>query len=633
MDNEVTAIPQCLCSFCAGQLAESNALSGPDRIDRQFAATGNYRLDALLYPDTNRWNDVAPLGTPVVVSYSFLSSPAGNSSDNFGFAAMSDTQKTGTRAAFAAWESVTNIKFVELSGGGDIRLGTNNQGFESSAYAYRPGTGVGGDIYLSNFTSTNLDMSAGSYGFATIIHEVGHAIGLKHPGNYNGTSGSGIGPFLPAAEDNINNTVMSYNDFGSPYPSSPRPYDTEAVQYLYGVERDTGIAYNQSGDVLSTTGTAAGDALIGINRSDVMSGVDGADTIFGQDGDDVIYGNKNVDSLEGGAGNDTLFGGQNDGPAGTDGVQRQGSDTVRGGTGDDIVYGNHGSDLLHGDSGNDWLHGGQDADTISGGTGNDTINGGQGSDSLIGGSGNDIYYVNTVDDVVVESAGGGSDTIYAAISISTPANVETVIVTGASPPTSPPASPPTSPPPSPPTTSDDYAANVGTSGRIAPTGSALGQIETVFDHDWFKVDMIAFHAYGVGVSGQSTGGGTLSDPVLTVRGPNGEFVGTTDDDIGLDPSNVFVPFITATFHLDVYGYGSATGTYRLVTLDANASPVWSESMTAGDDDLRMEQGGDGDRGTKAADANWLVGENVAVGRIMTLREYQELQRSMDWPMA
>lgn len=621
MDGEITAILQCLCPFCAGRPADSSALSGPDRIDRQFAATGNYRLDALLYPDTNRWNDVAPLGTPVVVSYSFLTSPQGNASDNFGFAEMNDTQRAGTRAAFTSWESVTNIKFVEVSGGGDIRLGTNNQGFESSAYAYRPGSGVGGDIYLSNVTSTNYDMSAGSYGFTTIIHEVGHAIGLKHPGNYNGTSGSGIAPFLPAGEDNINNTVMSYNDFGSPYPSAPGAYDVEAVQYLYGVEQDTGIAYNQSGDVLSTTGTAAGDALIGINRNDIMSGIDGADTIFGRDGDDVIYGNKNTDSLEGGGGNDTLFGGQNDGPAGADGVQRQGSDTVRGGTGDDVIYGNHGPDQLHGDGGNDWIHGGQDGDTISGGAGNDTINGGQGSDSLIGGSGNDVYYVNTVDDVVVESAGGGNDTIYASISISTPANVETVIFTGSSPP----PSPPTSPPPPPPTTSDDFAANVGTSGRIAPTGSALGQIETVFDHDWFKVDMIAFHAYGVGVSGQSTGGGTLSDPVLTVRGPNGEFVGTTDDDIGLDPANVFVPFITATFHLDVFGFASATGTYRLETAAGSGAPVLSNSAAAGD--------GDPDRNTKAANGDGPAAGGVTVGQFMTMNEYQEFLRAMDWPMA
>jgi serralysin len=607
----------------------SNSSPEFDRVDRQYAATGNYRLDALLFPNTDRWNDVAPLGTPVVVSYSFLSS-AGNSADNFGFAAMNETQKAGARAAFATWEAVTNIKFVELSGSGDIRLGTNNQGFESSAYAYRPGPGIGGDIYLSNFTATNQDMSGGSYGFLTIVHEIGHSIGLKHPGDYNGT-GSGTGPFLPASEDNVNNTVMSYTSFGSPYPSAPRPYDVEAVQYLYGVERDTGITYHQSGDQLSTTGTAATDTLIGINRNDIMSGADGSDTIFGQDGNDVIYGNRNADSLEGGAGNDTLFGGQNNGPAGADGVMRQGSDTIHGGSGNDMIYGNHGPDQLYGDDGNDWMHGGQDNDTISGGAGNDTINGGLGNDSLVGGNGDDVYYVNTADDVVVELAGGGNDTIYAAVNIATPANVETVIFTGGAPPP-PPPSPPPSPPP-PPAPVDDYADNVTTTGRVAPTGSALGRIDFPFDHDWFKVDLVAFHLYGLGVSGRSTGGGTLSDPVLSLRGPSGEFLGTSDDVVGLDPVIVFVPFVTTTFHLDVRGFGAATGTYRVETLDASAAPVWSESVTALDGDPWAGPGAEPDQGAKAADGGWLVGDDAALGRFMTVSEFQTFQRSMDWPMA
>jgi serralysin len=93
-----------------------------------------------------------------------------------------------------------------------------------------------------------------------------------------------------------------------------------------------------------------------------------------------------------------------------------GNDTLSGGSGNDTLYGGNGQDRLYGGSGND---------TLYGDVGSDTLDGGTGADRMAGGIGNDTYYVDSVNDVVVEGdLFGGVDRVVASVSETLDANVE-----------------------------------------------------------------------------------------------------------------------------------------------------------------------------------------------------------------
>lgn len=214
-----------------------------------------------------------------------------------------------------------------------------------------------------------------------------------------------------------------------------------------------GLAATQTLDITVTDvaveeilGTAGADLLLGRPGADLMRGLGGADTVRAGDGNDTIAATlaDGNDYYHGGAGGADEYSLAATAAAavvnlstGTAASAETGADTLRsienasGGSGADAITGNAGANTLAGGDGADSLRGMDGDDMLAGGAGNDRLDGGFGADRLLGGGGDDLYLIDEEDDVVVEFAGGGRDTVSSgAADISLASEVEVLTITG-----------------------------------------------------------------------------------------------------------------------------------------------------------------------------------------------------------
>lgn len=213
--------------------------------------------------------------------------------------AFSSAQQVGAQAAFEYLHEVTGINFVPTPNGAaaDIRLcnidldDARTTGECSWRASYTPDGNTLVDysatawVYLDNreWRGENANLSKGSSGYETLLHELGHALGLKHPFDTlpeNGTT-------LPFGQDSTANTLMSYTHVGGPYREYSQ-YDLEALYWLYG--RDglggtLGLGDGTSGRYLM--GTSVGDSITADGSNDMLEGDGGADVLDGGAGTDT----------------------------------------------------------------------------------------------------------------------------------------------------------------------------------------------------------------------------------------------------------------------------------------------------------------------------------------------------------
>ncbi|MEY4214381.1 MAG: Serralysin precursor [Pseudomonadota bacterium] len=367
-----------------------------------------YWIDGLIPVDASGGSFATLLGPARQIGYTFPTQlPAyitdSRPTDGEGFEVFSPVQQSATARVLTYLQGIVDLQFVPVASADapNVIALANNRQTGSAGYARYPSSSqIGSDVFLNTDPSQeNADPVAGSYGALTLIHEITHALGLKHPFADEDDPDDSFA-VLPKPDETLRWTVMSYDNQGDAnkafWVSSLRPLDIAALHYLYGPSAST-----RSGDDVYRVG--AHDPA----RADDITLISPAQPSFIWDGG----GNDRIDASQaqaavvialepgyrgwiGAWAESITAAGQITVNFGTRIESLTGSsfgDRLFGNTLDNLIEGGAGNDQIAAGAGHDRLLGEAGLDSLAGGEGNDTLTGGSGADRLSGDAGDDRF--------------------------------------------------------------------------------------------------------------------------------------------------------------------------------------------------------------------------------------------------